>query len=88
VKQLTGKVITDGALSQRRALLPVAVFEAMMKAALQPKADPKSHPEAFYHGLRLCGVDGSTFSVTHTPQVKNCGRCLAGAGSRRAFTRS
>ena len=70
VKQLTGKIITDGALSQRRALLPVGVFEEMMKAALQPKADPKRHPDAFYQGLRLCGIDGSTFSVTNTPQVK------------------
>ena len=58
VKQLTGKTITDGALSQRRALLPPEVFDALMAAALKPKAEPERHPEAFYHGLRLCGVDG------------------------------
>ena len=44
VKQLTGKCITDGALSQRRALMPVAIFEQMMAAALHPKADPRRHP--------------------------------------------
>lgn len=70
VKQLTGKDITDGALAQRRALWPLKIFEEMMSAALQPKADPARHPEAFYQGLRLCGIDGSTFSVTNTPQVK------------------
>jgi hypothetical protein len=70
VKQLTGKNITDGALAQRRALLPPAVFEELMDAALKPKANPAQHPEAFYHGLRLCGVDGSQFSITNTPQVK------------------
>jgi hypothetical protein len=70
VKQVTGKTITDGALSQRRALLPVEVFDGLMRAALEPKANPKEHPDAFYHGLRLCGLDGSTFSVTNTPQVK------------------
>jgi hypothetical protein len=67
VKQLTGKTITDGALAQRRARLPIAVFEQMMDATLQPKGEPTRHPEAFYQGLRLCGVDGSLFSVTNTP---------------------
>src|ERR1039457_507342 len=67
VKQLTGKTITDGALTQRRARLPMAVFEQMMDATLQPKGEPTRHPEAFYQGRRLCGVDGSLFSVTNTP---------------------
>jgi hypothetical protein len=70
VKEVTGKRITDGALSQRRALLPPELFQGLMSVALQPKADPVPHPEAFYHGLRLSGVDGTLFSVTNTPQVK------------------
>jgi hypothetical protein len=70
VKQLTGKDITDSALSQRRALWPVTIFEGMMSAALKPKANPAHHPDAFYQGLRLCGIDGSSFSVTNTPQIK------------------
>ena len=85
VKQLTGKTITDGALAQRRALLPPAVFEQLMGAALQPKADPVRHPEAFYHGLRLCGVDGSLFSVTNTPQVKKQMRKARSRRGRAAF---
>jgi len=80
VKTLTGKGITDGALAQRRARLPLAVFEELMRAALRPKADPVQHPDAFYQGLRLCGVDGSLFSVTNTPQVK---RQMKKARSRR-----
>jgi hypothetical protein len=35
VKELTGKTITDGARAQRRALLPAAVFEELMEAALR-----------------------------------------------------
>ena len=70
VRELTGKSITDGALSQRRALLPWQIFESILEAALQPKARRDQHPEAFYHGLRLCGVDGSRFSIANTPQVK------------------
>lgn len=80
VKQITGKAITDGALAQRRALLPIAVFEQIMGAALRPKGEPARHPEAFYQGLRLCGVDGSLFSVTNTPQIK---KPMAKARSRR-----
>jgi hypothetical protein len=70
MKQVTGKSITDGALAQRRALLPPALFEGLMGAALKPKGDPVRHPEAFYHGLRLCGVDGTLFSISNTPPVK------------------
>lgn len=85
VKQLTGKTITDGALAQRRALLPMDVFDQLMGAALKPKADPAHHPEAFYHGLRLCGVDGTTFSVTNTPQVKKQMRKAKSRRGKAAF---
>lgn len=71
MKKVTGKSITDGALSQRRTAVPWEVFTALLAAGLRPKADPKLHPEAFYQGLRLCGVDGSRFSVANTPQVKS-----------------
>src|SRR5881394_3953148 len=85
VKALTGKSITDGALSQRRALLPMALFEQIMGAALKPKAQPDQHSAAFYHGLRLCGLDGSQFSVTNTPQVKRQMRKAKSRRGRAAF---
>ena len=85
VKQLTGKKVTDGALAQRRALLPPELFDQMMRAALKPKADPRKHPEAFYQGLRLCGVNGSLFSVTNTPQVKKQMRKARSRRGRAAF---
>lgn len=85
VNALTGKSITDGALSQRRALLPAALFEQIMAAALKPKAKPEQPPEAFYHGLRLCGLDGSQFSVTNTPQIKKQMRKARSRRGRAAF---
>jgi len=85
VNELTGKNITDGALAQRRALLPLEIFEGMMEAALKPKADPTRHADAFYHGLRLCGVDGSAFSVTNTPQVKKRMKKARSRRGRAAF---
>jgi hypothetical protein len=80
MKQLTGKTITDGALSQRRTQLPWEVFQKLLEAALKPKADRRQHPVAFYHGLRLCGLDGSRFSVANTPQIK---AQMSKANSRR-----
>jgi hypothetical protein len=80
VKEVTGKEITDGALSQRRALLPPELFDQLMAAALKPKAKAKEHPEAFYQGLRLTGIDGSRFSVANTPQMK---QQMSKARSRR-----
>jgi hypothetical protein len=80
VRQVTGKSITDGALSQRRTGLPWMIFEMIMEEGLTPKACPQTHPEAFYEGLRLCGLDGSRFSVANTPQVKEN---LSKANTRR-----
>jgi hypothetical protein len=85
VKQITGKTITDGTLAQRRALLPIVVFEQTMEATLQPKGEPTRHPEAFYQGLRLCGVDGSLFSVTNTSQNKKQMRKARSRRGRAAF---
>jgi hypothetical protein len=80
VKVITGKTITDGALSQRRTSLPWALFEQLLAEALRPKANARKHPEAFYSGLLLCGIDGSRFSVANTPQVK---KRMPKAASRR-----
>ena len=85
VKDLSGKSVTDGALAQRRALLPLAIFEQLMSATLAPKAKPGRHPDAFYQGLRLCGVDGSSFSVSNTPQVKRQMRKARSRRGRAAF---
>ena len=52
VKQLTGKNITDGDLSQRRALLPIAGFEALLTTTLQPKAERARHPRGVGGGGR------------------------------------
>jgi hypothetical protein len=38
VRELTRKTITDGALSQRRTSLAWQIFETILEAALQPKA--------------------------------------------------
>jgi putative transposase len=70
MKLIVGQDISDSALSQRRENIPWPVFELIMEKALCVKADPQKHPEAFYQGRRLLGIDGSQFSVSNTPQNK------------------
>ena len=58
--------MSDSAFSQRRRGLPLCLCEQIAATALRPMADPVVHPEAFYHGLRLVGVDGTQCSVSNT----------------------
>lgn len=72
--------MSDSAFSQRRQGLPQDLFEEITAAALRPLADPERHPEAFYRGLRLVGVDGTQCSVSNTPALL---AALPKAASRR-----
>ena len=80
VQELCGKVISESALSERRQGLPWAVFEEIMAVALRPLAKEGTHPEAFYAGRRLVGLDGTRFSLCNTPRVLGD---LSKAASRR-----
>jgi hypothetical protein len=85
VKQVSGKTASASALSQRRKKLTWGFFEALLTAILRPQADPYRHPDAFYKGLRLIGLDGSTWSVANTPQVKHQVRKAKSRRQRAAF---
>lgn len=87
VSQITGIGITDSALSQRRGNLCWEIFEAILSVALKPRAQAREHPNAFYAGLRLCGVDGSQFSVANTPQVKKRMKKAKSRCQRAAFAK-
>jgi hypothetical protein len=65
-KRLHGISMSDSAHSQRRQNLPVDLFVQLMCVALQPLADETRHPECFYGGYRLVGIDGTQFSVLNT----------------------
>ena len=67
--RLHGIHMSDSAHAQRRQLLPAELFEQMMCAGLCPLADPSMHPQSFFHGYRLVGVDGTQFSVINTPAI-------------------
>lgn len=87
VEELLGQHLSGSALSQRRQRLPWQLFERILSVALRPRAEPGQHPQAFYQGLRLVGLDGTGFAAANTPQIV---RTLGKAASRRfraAFAR-
>lgn len=79
-RQLHGVAMSDAAYAQRRARLPQQMFEALMDAALRPLADPQAHPESFFEGYRLVGIDGTQWSATNTAAIVGA---LPKAASRR-----
>lgn len=80
VHQLLGVDIKDSSLSQRRQRIGLEPFSWLMKNALRPLADQTLDEGSFYKGLRLCGIDGSRWSVTNTPQILDA---MTKATSRR-----
>jgi hypothetical protein len=68
VFKISGVSIKDSSLSERRQRMGFEPFAWLMKHALRPMADPERNLGCFYKGLRLCGIDGSCWSVTNTPQ--------------------
>ena len=69
VYQLFGLEIKDSSLSERRQRMALEPFAWLMKHALKPLADRRVHKSCFYKGLRLCGIDGTRWSVSNTPQI-------------------
>ena len=77
---LSGRRVSNAALSKRRRRLPWQVFERMMDWVLGPVAEAQQHPAAFWRGYRLVGLDGTMFSARNTPGIL---RALVKAASRR-----
>ena len=55
--------VAKSSISQVRHKIGVAPLASLMRRACVPLADESTHPEAFYAGLRLVAMDGSTFEV-------------------------
>lgn len=85
MRQLTGRRLGDSSISQRREAMGVELFQALLVEALEPLATPTSHPHAFYKGLRLVGIDGTTWSVSNTPPIKSSRRKARSRRGSAAF---
>jgi hypothetical protein len=80
VAEISGLLLSASALSQRRQTLPWQVFGDLLAECLQPLAKRQQHPEAFYKGWRLLGLDGTCFGVANVPRLV---RAFGKAASRR-----
>ena len=80
VYELFGVEIKDSSLSERRQRIGFEPFAWLLRHALKPLADGRTHKNCFYKGWRLCGIDGSGWSVTNTPQIL---KKMSKASSRR-----
>lgn len=85
VHLLTGIKMSDGSLSERKQVMTPQLFRTMLTHCLQPIADTQSNKEAFYKGFRLVGIDGSSFSISNTPQIKKKKRKTKSRRNRAAF---
>jgi hypothetical protein len=70
MEMITQERLSESALSERRQSLGTEPWKKTMGDALRPLADPIRHPDAFYKGFRLVGVDGTSLNVANTPPMK------------------
>jgi hypothetical protein len=84
---LWGSSFADSSISDRRTRLPWAVFTDLMKLALRPLADKRRHPDAFWRGWRLLGLDGVQHSLTNTPQNHQARQKAKSRRGRAAFAK-
>ena len=76
----SGIVLSAPDISQRRQRLPWELFRDLLGHCLRPLGDPRRHREAFYHGYRLIGLDGTCFGVHNVPRLV---QALGKASTRR-----
>jgi hypothetical protein len=66
--ELFDDALSDSAWTDRRARLPWDIFADLMRRVLRPQAT-RRQKDAFWRGWRLIALDGTTFSLTNTPQI-------------------
>ena len=59
--------VSKVAISLLRSRIGAQPLAELVRRCCAPLADPHTHPGAFYRGLRLVGIDGSTFELPDSP---------------------
>lgn len=60
--------VSKVAISLLRSRIGAQPLADLVGRCCVPLADPQIHPGAFYRGLRLVGIDGSTFELPDAPE--------------------
>jgi hypothetical protein len=69
VSLLAGRSFTDAALCQARARLPLAVYRAVLRGQVEALL-PDTRTQGSWRGHRTFLVDGSSFSMPDTPELR------------------
>lgn len=70
VRHIAGQSFTAQAYCDARARLPLAVYQTLLSDVYDLIAPRMSHAEHLWHGHRTFHIDGSTFSMPDTPQLR------------------
>jgi hypothetical protein len=70
VRHIAGRSFTASAYCQARARLPLGVCQAMLTAVIDKALPLIDRQEHRWHGQRTFHIDGSTFSMPDTPQLR------------------
>jgi hypothetical protein len=71
LRRLSGLGFTDSAYCQARARLPREFFHRLQRAVTDGlRADGQDRPESLWRGHRAFFLDGSSFSMPDTPQLR------------------
>jgi len=87
LRQLFGLSYSDSAASERRQVLPWEVFARLMRVMLRPLAEKKKHAAAFYRRWRLLAMDGTQFSLSNSPAIKQTAPKSKSRRMRAAFAK-
>ena len=83
IATLTKKAFTDSAYCQARARLPLAVYQAILRALIKALIPETSNGR--WHGHRTFLIDGSSFSMPDTPELQaHFGQTADGMGTARS----
>lgn len=62
--------VSKVAISLLRTRIGAQPLADLVQRCCVPLADPKIHPAAFYRGLRVVAIDGSTFELADEPDIE------------------
>ncbi len=70
VRHIAGKSFTPQAYCEARARLPLAVYRGLLTAVHDVIYPTTTQPQHLWHGHRTFHVDGSSFSMPDTPELR------------------
>lgn len=81
-RQITGICIADSSICERRQSMELEIFDTIANETLKPIAEKNSHPDCFYKGFRLLGIDGSDSYLRNSKNLSSKLKKHRGGGKK------